>query len=154
MQYCPMANYHYVHNLWQSVQGDSEHFFVVGYFLKMEAFWSELLTGHALKKIYNTLYKPINFCIKNGFDLGRVNCINFNFRHAPKLSIGFNDSIHLKLGDVFLIPSKVWDICLGFWFRVGYIRIRVMVRVSVRVGIGVRFSIGVCRGSTYLLSAI
>ena len=26
MQYCPMANYHYVHNLWQSDRGDSEHF--------------------------------------------------------------------------------------------------------------------------------
>ena len=29
MQYCPMANYHYVHNLWQSVRGDSEHFYVL-----------------------------------------------------------------------------------------------------------------------------
>ena len=26
--------------------GDSEHFYVFGYFLKMEAFRSELLTGH------------------------------------------------------------------------------------------------------------
>ena len=24
-----MANYHYVHNLWQSVRGDSEHFYVL-----------------------------------------------------------------------------------------------------------------------------
>ena len=44
--YCPVAYYHYVHNLWQSVWGNSEHIFVVGYFLKMEAFRSELLTGH------------------------------------------------------------------------------------------------------------
>ena len=29
----------------QSVRGDSKHFFC-GYFLKMEAFRSELLTGH------------------------------------------------------------------------------------------------------------
>ena len=46
MQYCPMANYHYVHNLWQSVRGDSEHLQYLGYFLKMEAFRSELSTGH------------------------------------------------------------------------------------------------------------
>ena len=35
-----------LHNLWQSVLGDSEHFIVFGYILKMEAFRSELLTGH------------------------------------------------------------------------------------------------------------
>ena len=29
MHYCPMANYHYVHNLWQSVRGDSKHFVLV-----------------------------------------------------------------------------------------------------------------------------
>ena len=48
MQYCPMANYHYihVHNPWQSVWGDSKHIYVLVIFLKMEAFRSELLTGH------------------------------------------------------------------------------------------------------------
>ena len=29
MQYCPMANYHYVHNLWQIVRGDSENIYVL-----------------------------------------------------------------------------------------------------------------------------
>ena len=28
MQYRPVANYHYVHNVWQSVWGDSKHFYV------------------------------------------------------------------------------------------------------------------------------
>ena len=47
MQYCPMANYHYVHvhNLWQSVRG-TPNILCFGYFMKMEAFRSELLTGH------------------------------------------------------------------------------------------------------------
>ena len=40
-----MANYHYVHNIWQSVRGDSEHFDVL-HFLKMEAFLSKLLIVH------------------------------------------------------------------------------------------------------------
>ena len=38
MQYCPMANYHYVHNLWQSVQGDSEHFYVLVIYWKWKHF--------------------------------------------------------------------------------------------------------------------
>ena len=42
MQHCPVANYHYVHNLWQRLRT----FLCFGYFLKMEAFRSELLTGH------------------------------------------------------------------------------------------------------------
>ena len=46
MQYCPVANYHYVHNLWQECSGGPQTFLCFGYFLKMEAFWSELLTGH------------------------------------------------------------------------------------------------------------
>ena len=29
MQHCAVANYHYVHNLWQSVRGDSEHLYVL-----------------------------------------------------------------------------------------------------------------------------
>ena len=29
MQYCPVAKYHYVHNLWQSVRGDTENFYVL-----------------------------------------------------------------------------------------------------------------------------
>ena len=57
MQYCPMANYHYVHNLWQSVRGDSEHFYV----------W-----------VINSSYNPIKFCTNKKF-------INFHFRHVPKL---------------------------------------------------------------------
>ena len=46
MQYCPVANYHDVHNLWQSVSGGMRTFLCFGYFLKMESFRSELLTGH------------------------------------------------------------------------------------------------------------
>ena len=44
MQYSPMANY--VHNLWQSVQGGLRKCLCFGYFLKIEAFMNELLTGH------------------------------------------------------------------------------------------------------------
>ena len=29
LQYCTVANYHYVHNLWQSIRGDSKHFDVL-----------------------------------------------------------------------------------------------------------------------------
>ena len=39
MQYCPVANYHYVHNLWESVRGpDSEHFYVLVIFWKWKHF--------------------------------------------------------------------------------------------------------------------
>ena len=40
-----MAYYHYVHNL-AKCSGGLQTFLCFGYFLKMEAFWSELLTGH------------------------------------------------------------------------------------------------------------
>ena len=48
MQNCPiMANYHYVHdNLDGKVFGGTPNILCFGYFLKMEAFRSELLTGH------------------------------------------------------------------------------------------------------------
>ena len=55
MQYCPVANYHYVHNLWHSVRGDSEQFLCFSYFLKMEAFRSELHVNRALI-VHTTLY--------------------------------------------------------------------------------------------------
>ena len=50
LQYCPEANYHYVHNLlWLCIHkcsGGLRTFLCFGYFLKMEAFRSKLLTGH------------------------------------------------------------------------------------------------------------
>ena len=88
MQYCTMANYHYIHNLWQSVRGVLRTFLCFGYFLRVEAFRSELSTGH-----YSS-YNPINF---------RVNIniyINFHFRHVPKLSIGFK-----TVGDFLLLKG-------------------------------------------------
>ena len=41
-----MTNYHYVHNLYGKVFGGTPNILMFGYFLKMEAFLSELLTGH------------------------------------------------------------------------------------------------------------
>ena len=41
--YCPVANYHHVHNLWQSVRGDSEHF----------TFWLFPENGSILERIVN-----------------------------------------------------------------------------------------------------
>ena len=45
MQYCPVVNYHYVHvglhNLWQSVRGDSKHFYVnLDISWKWKHFWA------------------------------------------------------------------------------------------------------------------
>ena len=73
-----MANYHYVHNLWQSVRGDSKHFYVLVISWKLKHF------GANCKQGINSLYNSIKFCINT-----KIN-INFNFHHVPKLSIGFN----------------------------------------------------------------
>ena len=43
MQYCRVANYHYVHNLWQSVWGDSEQLM----------FWLFLENGGILERTVN-----------------------------------------------------------------------------------------------------
>ena len=46
MQYRPIANYHYVHYLWQSVRGDSEHFSV--WVISLKYFISERTVNRAL----------------------------------------------------------------------------------------------------------
>ena len=49
MQFCPIANYHYVHNLWQSVRGNSEHFYVLVISWKWKHFganWNRALIAH------------------------------------------------------------------------------------------------------------
>ena len=46
MQYCPVANYHHVHNLWQSVRGDSKHIYVL--VISWNGSISELTVNRAL----------------------------------------------------------------------------------------------------------
>ena len=59
MQYCPMANYHYVHNLWWSVRGDSEHFDFLDISWKWKHFWANCKQGIDSSYMYNS----IKFCI-------------------------------------------------------------------------------------------
>ena len=63
MQYCPMANYHYVHNLWQSVRGDSKHSYVLLISWKWKHFGANCYQG------INSSYNPIKFCINNNNNL-------------------------------------------------------------------------------------
>ena len=69
MQYCPMANCHYVHNLWRIVRGgDSKHCYVLVIYLIMEEFQSKLLKEHCTqKKIWIHLMQNIfrNQTVKN-----------------------------------------------------------------------------------------
>ena len=57
MQNCPVANYHYVHNLWQSVRRDSKHFYVLFIFWKWQHFRANYKQG------INSSYNSIKFCI-------------------------------------------------------------------------------------------
>ena len=52
-----MANYHYVHNLWQSVRGHSKHFDAFDISWKWKHFWANCLQG------INSSYNSIKFCI-------------------------------------------------------------------------------------------
>ena len=52
-----MANYHYVHNLWQSVWGDSKHFYVLAIFWKWKHFGANCEQG------INSSHNSIKFCI-------------------------------------------------------------------------------------------
>ena len=63
MQYCPVANYHYVHNLWQSVRGDSEHFYVFVISWKWKHFGANCYQG------INSSYNSIKFCINKKYIL-------------------------------------------------------------------------------------
>ena len=49
MQYCPVANYHYVHNLWQSVRGTPNIFFLNG-----------SISQRTVNRAFNSSYSSIN----------------------------------------------------------------------------------------------
>ena len=105
MQYCPVANYLYVHNLWQSVRGGLRTFLCFGNFLKMETFWSELLKG------INSSYNSIGFCINNIY----IHVYKFSFGLVPKLSIGFNQiPLHL----IFCIGALNYFQGIGNGYRI------------------------------------
>ena len=63
MQYCPMANYHYVHNLWQRVRGDSKHFYVFGLIFPGNGSISERTVNRALinssKKVWKSEFDQL-----------------------------------------------------------------------------------------------
>ena len=84
MTYCnailPSGKLFTMHITYGKVFGGLRKLLCFGYFLKMEVFRSELLTGQQTQ-LYKTLY---NSALKNIYIY-----INFNFRHLPKLSIGF-----------------------------------------------------------------
>ena len=58
MQYCPVANYHYAHNLWQSVRGDSIKKKFVCLFSENGSISEQIING-----AFNSSYNSIKFCI-------------------------------------------------------------------------------------------
>ena len=78
MQYCPMANYHY---LYGKVFGGTPNSFMFWLFPENGSI-SEQTVNRALivQQTYNILHQQNIY-------------VNFHFRHVPKLSIGFKGEV-------------------------------------------------------------
>ena len=81
MQYCPVAKYHYVHNLWQSVRGDSKHFDVLDISWKWKHFWANCKQG------INSSYNSIKFCINKKYILIFIFAMNQNYPLAWRVKL-------------------------------------------------------------------